>query len=172
MIDSMRASFRDMVLVDGGDAFGGRSELEKRKAEVVLRSMGIMGYDAFCVGETELEFGTEFLLDAARETKVPLVGANLVYHRTGKTVVQPYVIAKRSKVKVAIVGLIDNALLLPETEGQSDSLVVLDPIETARKLIPPLKKKVDIVVVLAHMGLAKSTKLANEVPEIDVSVFR
>jgi len=171
LIDSMRASFRDMVLVDGGDAFGGRSELEKRKAEVVLRSMGIMGYDAFCIGETELEFGTEFLLDAARETKVPLVGANLVYHRTGKTVVQPYVIAKRSKVKVAIVGLIDNALLLPETEGQSDSLVVLDPIETARKLIPPLKKKVDIVVVLAHMGLAKSTKLANEVPEIDVLVI-
>jgi 2',3'-cyclic-nucleotide 2'-phosphodiesterase (5'-nucleotidase family) len=166
----MRASFKDVVLVDAGDAFGGRSESEKRKAEVVLRSMGLMGYDAFCVGESELEFGTEFLLDAARETKVPLVSANLVYHRNGKTVVQPYVIARRAKVKVGIVGLLDNVLVLPQPEGESDSLVVLDPIETARKLIPPLKKRVDVVVVLAHMGFAKSTKLANEVPEIDVLV--
>jgi 2',3'-cyclic-nucleotide 2'-phosphodiesterase (5'-nucleotidase family) len=166
----MRASFKDVVLVDAGDAFGGRSESEKRKAEVVLRSMGLMGYDAFCVGESELEFGTEFLLDAARETKVPLVGANLVYYKTRKTVVQPYVIAKRAKVKVGIVGLLDDVLIMPEVEGESDSVVVLDPIETAKKLIPPLKKKVDVVVVLAHMGLAKSTKLANEVPEIDVLV--
>jgi len=170
LVDSMRASFKDVVLVDAGDAFGGRSESEKRKAEVVLRSMGIMGYDAFCVGESELEFGTEFLLDAARETKVPLVGANLVYHKTRKTVVQPYVIAKRAKVKVGIVGLLDDVLIMPEAEGESDSLVVLDPIETAKKLIPSLKKKVDVVVVLAHMGFAKCTKLANEVPEIDVLV--
>jgi 2',3'-cyclic-nucleotide 2'-phosphodiesterase (5'-nucleotidase family) len=166
----MRASFKDLFIVDGGDAFGGRSELEKRKAEVVMRSMGLMGYDAFCIGESELEFGTEFLLDISRETKVPLVSANIVYHRNGKTVVPPYVIAKRGKVKIGIVGLIDDALFLPQTEDGSDSLAILDAIETARKIVPPLKKKVDIVVVLAHMGLAKSTKLANEVPEIDVLV--
>jgi hypothetical protein len=80
------------------------------------------------------------------------------------------VIAKRGKVKVGIVGLLDDVLIMPEVEGESDSLVVLDPIEAAKKLIPPLKKKVDLVVVLAHMGLAKSTKLANEVPQIDVLV--
>lgn len=157
--------------MDAGDAFGGNSELEKRKAEVVLRCMGLMGYDALCVGELELELGTEFLLDAARETKVPLVNANLVYRRNGKTVVQPYLITKRGNVKVGIVGLIDNVLSVPPAASRPDSLVILDPVETAKKLIPSLKKKVDVVVVLAHMGIAKSTKLVNEVPQIDVLVI-
>lgn len=170
MIDSTRAAFRQFFVVDGGDAFGGRSEMDKRKADVVMRSMGVMGYDALCIGEGELEFGPEFLLDASREAKVPLVSANIVYYKTGKTLVQPYIIAKHGKAKVAVVGLMDDAILIPRTEGKSDSLVILDPISVAKKVIPSLKKKVDLVVVLAHMGLAKSTKLANEVPEIDVLV--
>ncbi|UCF79656.1 MAG: hypothetical protein JSW03_05295 [Candidatus Eiseniibacteriota bacterium] len=158
------------MLVDAGDAYQGRTEEQKRKSEVILRSMGLMGYDAFCVGESELSFGTEFLLDAAREEKLPLVCANLVYNKSGKTLVQPYVIKKFGKVKVAVIGLLDDVLVLPKAQAEYDSLVILGAIETAQQLVPQVRKKADVVVVLSHMGFAKSSKLATDVPDIDVIV--
>ncbi|KPJ61613.1 MAG: hypothetical protein AMJ46_00495 [Latescibacteria bacterium DG_63] len=158
-------------MVDAGDAFHGRTEEQKRKGEVVVRSMGLMGYDAWCIGESELSFGSEFLLEAAREEKLPLVCANLVYHRTGKTVGEPYIIRKYGKVKVAVVGLLDEVLVLPKPQaGYGDSLVTLDAIKTAQELIPAVRKTADVVVVLAHTGFAKSSKLARDVPGIDVIV--
>ncbi len=156
--------------MDAGDNFGGISEPEKRKAEVILRSMGAMGYDALGIGEVDLNYGVDFLLDTAREVKLPLVCANLVNYRTGKTLVQPYVMLKKGKVKVAVVGLIDDVLELVSARHGSDSLVVKDPFSVAHELIPTLKKKADVVVLLSHMGYAKSSKLAMEMPELDVLV--
>ncbi|MFH0777566.1 MAG: multiheme c-type cytochrome [Candidatus Eisenbacteria bacterium] len=167
----MRAEHDGLLLVDAGDSFGGRNETEKRKAEVLLRCMSAMRYDACGIGENELNFGKNFLLDASRELKLPFVCANLVDHGSGKPVAEPYVIKKQGKLKVGIVGLLDDVLVLPKVEGETGDLVIVDAIETAKKIIPPLKKKVDLVVVLAHVGFAKSSRLANEVPEIDVMVI-
>jgi len=158
------------LLVDAGDNFGGISDPEKRKAEVILRGMGAMGYDALGIGEVDLNYGVDFLLDTAREAKVPLVCANLINYRTGKSLVQPYVVLKRGKLKVAVLGLIDNVLELINARQGTDSLVVTDPIQVAHELIPALKKKADVVVLLSHMGYAKSSKLAMEIPELDVLV--
>jgi 2',3'-cyclic-nucleotide 2'-phosphodiesterase (5'-nucleotidase family) len=159
-----------MVLVDAGDNFGGISEPDKRKAEVILRSIGTMGYDALGIGEVELNYGTEWLLDTAREAKVPLVCANLINYRTGKPLVQPYVMLKRGKIKVAVMGLLDDVLELAHPKQNSDSLIIEDPMKVAHELIPVLKKKADVVVLLAHMGYAKSSRLAMEIPELDVLV--
>jgi 2',3'-cyclic-nucleotide 2'-phosphodiesterase (5'-nucleotidase family) len=156
--------------VDAGDNFGGISEPEKRKAEVILRSMGAIGYDALGIGEVDLNYGVDWLLDTAREAKLPLVCANLVSHRTGKPIVEPYLMLKRGKVKVAVLGLMDDVLELVNPRHGSDSLVVTDPIQLAHELIPTLKKKADVVVLLSHMGYAKSSKLAMEIPELDVLV--
>ena len=157
--------------MDAGDNFGGISEPEKRKSEVILRSMGAMGYDALGIGEVELNYGVDFLLDTAREAKLPLVCANLYSKRTGKTLVQPYLIAKRGKIKVAVLGLMDDVLELTDPrQSPQDSLIIKDPIMVAHELIPTLKKKADIVVLLSHMGYAKSSKLAMEIPELDVLV--
>ncbi len=129
-----------------------------------------MSYDALCIGESELSFGGEFLLEAAREEKIPLICANLVYDKTGKTIGKPYILKKFGKVKVAIVGLLDDVLVLPKPQAKYDSLVILGAIETAETLVPSLRKKADVVVVLAHMGFAKSSRLASKVPGIDVIV--
>ena len=159
------------MLVDAGDNFGGISEPEKRKSEVILRSMGAMGYDALGIGEVELNYGVDFLLDTAREAKLPLVCANLISRRTGKNLVQPYVMLKRGGVKVAVLGLMDDVLELTDPrQSPGDSLIIRDPIQVAHELIPMLKKKADIVVLLSHMGYAKSSKLATEIPELDVLV--
>lgn len=45
-----------------------------------------------------------------------------------------------------------------------------DPLDTARTFGPPLRKEVDLLVVLSHLGLRTDVHLAGQVPGIDLNV--
>jgi 2',3'-cyclic-nucleotide 2'-phosphodiesterase (5'-nucleotidase family) len=138
----------------------------------MVQMMDKMGYSAATIGERELTFGQTYLLNAFKNTKIALVSANVVYADTKKPFLAPYVIRKAGNVRVAFTGLIgkDPGMAFRKHAGDRE-LTVLDPIETAKTLVPELHKKADVVVVLSHLGLTEGQKLAIEVPGIDVMVM-
>src|SRR5262249_20318637 len=77
------------------------------------------------------------------------------------------VIKKKMGVNVAIVGLISRTIPLGVAQ---DSTIVDDPLMTAQKIIPEVRKKAQVVVLLAHMGRVDAEDLASQVPGIDVLV--
>lgn len=156
--------------MDAGDYFGLAGEQDSLKSGFMVQMMDKLGYTAATIGERELSFGQRYLLDTFKKTKIDLVSANVVFADTKKPLAKPYVIRKVGTVKVAITGLVGKDLPYRKIAGDPE-LTVLDPFETAKKLIPELKKKADVVVVLAHLGLTDNQKLTIEVPGIDVMVF-
>lgn len=56
------------------------------------------------------------------------------------------------------------------TSGQPASYNILDPASTLNQLMPELRDKCDIVMVLSHLGLNGSKQLAREVNEIDIVI--
>ncbi|HET7498373.1 MAG TPA: multiheme c-type cytochrome [Candidatus Eisenbacteria bacterium] len=136
----------------------------------MVQMMDKLGYDVATLGERELSFGQAFLLDAFKKTKIDLVSANVVYADTKKPFLKPYVIRKAGTVRVAFTGLMQKDLITRQHPGDKP-LEILDPTETAKKLIPELRKKADVVVLLSHLGLTDGQKLTIEVPGIDVMVF-
>ena len=50
-----------MLLVSGGDVYGGSDAYNRLKCQFIARMMDRFGYDAVALGETDLDFG----LDAA-----------------------------------------------------------------------------------------------------------
>ncbi|MEK7348149.1 MAG: multiheme c-type cytochrome [Candidatus Eisenbacteria bacterium] len=156
--------------MDAGDFFGFGGVQDSLKSGFLVEMMDRLEYDVVTLGEREFSFGQRYLLDTLRKTKIDVVSANLVFADTKKPFVKPYVIRKVGSVRVAFTGLIwkDAKLRTVPTES---ALEILDPIETARTLIPQLRKKADIVVVLSHLGLLEGQRLTVEVPGIDVMVF-
>jgi len=136
----------------------------------MVQMMDKLGYDVATLGERELSFGQAFLLDSFKKTKIDLVSANVVYADTKKPFLKPYVIRKAGTVRVAFTGLMQKDLITRQHAGDKP-LEILDPTETAKKLIPELRKKADVVVLLSHLGLTDGQKLTIEVPGIDVMVF-
>jgi hypothetical protein len=145
-------------------------EQDSLKSSFMVHAMNQLSYDVATIGEREFNFGQQFLLDCFKQTKIDLVSANVVYTDTKKPFVKPYVIRKAGTVRVAFTGLLGKDLKF-RTLPSERSLTVLDPVETAKTLIPELRKKADIVVVLSHMGLPDGQKLTLEVPGIDVMIF-
>ena len=156
--------------MDAGDFFGFGGVQDSLKSEFMVQTMDRLKYDVVTIGERELGFGQKFLLDTFKKTKIDVVSANLVFANTKKPFVKPYVVRKVGSVRVAFTGLIWKDAKL-RTIPSDSPLEILDPIETARKLIPELRKKADVVVVLSHLGLPEGQRLTVEVPGIDVMVF-
>jgi hypothetical protein len=136
----------------------------------MVHAMDQLGYDVVTLGEREFNFGQKFLLDAFKQTKIDLVSANIVYAASKKPFVKPYVIRKEGPLRVAVTGVLGKTIKF-KTSPADQELEVLDPTETLQKLIPELRKKADIVVVLSHQGLPEGSRLITDVPGMDVMIF-
>lgn len=156
--------------MDAGDFFGGGGEQDSLKSLFMVQAMDRLGYDVVTLGEREFNYGQAFLLDCLKKTKIDVVSANLVYAGDQKPFVKPYVIRKVGSVRVAFFGLIGKESKI-RTLASERALEIKDPFQTAKDLIPQLRKKADVVVLLSHLGLTEGQKLTLEVPGVDVMVF-
>jgi 2',3'-cyclic-nucleotide 2'-phosphodiesterase (5'-nucleotidase family) len=167
-IDSTRLRYGDPVLVDAGDWSAAGPEGEA-KSRFLMGMMQSLGYGAVTVGELELAHGyRNFLERAKRYPKLTIVQANLRDRASGALLWKPYVVIKRQGVRVAVAGLLSKTVALGAVQ---DSLTVDEPLAVAAKLVPEMRKKADIVVLLAHMGRVDAEDLASQVPGIDVLVI-
>jgi len=162
--------FPNHFRVDTGDFFGTAGEQDSLKSAFMVQAMDKLHYDVVTLGEREFSFGQAFLLNTFKKTKIDLVSANLVYADTKKPFVKPYVIRRMCGVRVAFFGLIGKDMNI-RTLPSEHALLVEDPFATAKALVPELRKKADIVVLLSHIGLTDGQRLTLEVPGIDVMVF-
>src|SRR5882672_2883425 len=146
--------FPNHLRVDAGDFFGAAGAQDSLKSAFLVEAMDKLGYDAVTLGEREFNFGQAFLLSTFKKTKIDVVSANLVYADTKKPFVKPYTVRKICGVRVAFFGL-----------------MVEDPVATAKVLLPEMRKKADVIVLLSHLGLTEGQRLTLDAPGIDVMVF-
>ena len=156
--------------MDAGDFFGIGGEQDSLKSAFMVQAMDKLGYDVVTLGEREFSFGQAFLLDCLKKSKMEVVSSNLIYADTKKPFVKPYVIRKVGPIRVAIFGLIGKDSKI-RTLASERALEVKDPVETAKALVPQLRKKAEVVVLLSHLGLTDGQRLTLETSGIDVMIF-
>ncbi len=136
--------------------------------------MGIAQYDVVGIGEAELRYGLGFLRSQIKAHDLPAVSANLVYLDSGDYIVEPYSVVKRGGFKVgvtAVSGELESFRGKESLKDWRDQNVTLSDPETAlTEVIDRMrqKEKVDLVIVLSHMGYEEGAKLGEAIPGIDV----
>lgn len=173
VVNQTRAGSRwPVLLTDSGDTTHGSGDLARAfRGGSIVAVMNAMGYDAMVPGNHDFQWHSGDLLRNLRASQFPWVCANVVYRDTGKLFLQPYVVKEVAGVRIALFGLTNNLL---ETQpriyvsGPELGLRVLDPTEVASRLVPELRQKADIVVLLSHLGRGADVALAKAVPGIDL----
>lgn len=155
------------LLVDAGDIVDGTPLSVEYGGEADFAAVSAAGYDIMTLGNHEFGVSLEELNQNIRIASFPIVCANLVDRKSGKLLLPPYAIYDFEGAKIAVFGLTTPS---PEYKAAKDGLDFLDPCETAKKLVPELKKRADIVIALSHLGSAEDEKLAKAAPGIDVIV--
>lgn len=159
---------RTVLVLDAGNTIYGQALAVQSQGQVIVESMSAMGYDAMTVGQSDLRFGLDVLLQRADEANFPLLSCNLVDRANGQRLLDPYVVLERDGIRIGILGVTD-----PEAATismVSDQVAVIDPVEAVREYLPALREKSDVVIVLSHLGVEEDGRLARVFPAIDIIV--
>ncbi len=136
------------------------------KANLIIESFNLMGYDAMEIGDDDLLLGKEFLVGLSQKARFPFLASNLLDEETGKPLFRTQLIKNINGLRIGIFGL-----LSPDTfQGQSDprrkGLVFQSPVETAHALVRELQPKTDLILLLSHLAYPKDVELAQTVQGI------
>ena len=166
-IKEIRAENKNTLVLHAGDDLSrGDMVTSCFGGEANMLAMESAGYDAYTPGNGDFYFGVNNLIKQTSLVKFPTLMANIVYKKDEKLIFQPYVIKEIGGIRVAILGL----GYIHEEHPSSKLLNLLDPITVAKKYIPILRDKSDIIIALTHIGIGADFLLAGKVPEIDVIV--
>lgn len=164
----------NILMLDAGDMFQGLPFANIEKGHSIVEIVNQVGYDAMTIGNHEFDFGADNLMSIMDKLNYPVIAANVL--KGEEQAVQPYIVKEFDDVKVGVFGM-----ATPETAFKThpDNVVgytFADIIETADATVKTLKEteKVDVVVMLSHLGLEEgdytSDLVAKGVEGIDVIV--
>ncbi|MFH0795705.1 MAG: DUF1573 domain-containing protein [Candidatus Omnitrophota bacterium] len=168
LVKEYRQKEKNVLLLDSGDFFPVLAE--KERAFCVVEGMNLLKYDAVALGDQEFLYGQEFIREVIAKAKFPFLSATIVDEKTGNYFTRHYIIKEFSGIKVAIIGLTSPKAFFFFPREQIEGLKILDPVETVRRIIEKIKGRVDLIVVLSHLGYEEDERLAKEVAGIDVIV--
>ncbi len=167
-IQALKGTNRHSIVVSAGDLIGASPLLSALfHDEPTIEAMNLIGLDLNAVGNHEFDEGTEELLRMQRGGCHPVDGcqdeddfagadfkflaANVVNSR-GRTLFDPYRIAKFDGAKVAFIGMtLEGTPNIVSPSGVA-GYSFLDEADTANALIAKIKKQTDAIVVLIHEG--------------------
>jgi sulfur-oxidizing protein SoxB len=170
LLNQAREERQGQVLVfDGGDTIHGTHAAVKTQGEALIPILNTMHFDAM-TAHWEFAYGTEQLRKVVKQLSYPLLACN-VYDQTSHELVFPaYKLCEASGLRVGVIGIaatiVDKTMPASFSKGLYFTLgneEVLTYISVLRN-----EEKVDLVVVLSHLGFPQDVKLAEEVPGIDI----
>ncbi len=159
-------SEKPSLLLSAGDMIQGSNWANLSEGESVIEIMNAMGFDAMVVGNHEFDFGKDILKKRISEAKFPVLGANV----EGLDILKPYVIKQISGIKIAIIGIVTEDTPVSTHPRNGIGLTFLSPENTVKKYTEELKDKVEIIIVLSHIGHYADRILAEKVKGIDIIV--
>jgi 5'-nucleotidase/UDP-sugar diphosphatase len=157
---------RPSLFLAAGDMIQGDNWANLFQGASVIELMNAMKFDAMVVGNHEFDFGQEVLKKRIAEAHFPVLGANV----TGFPPLKPYVLKNVGGIRIAIIGVITPETAETTHPRNVTGLTFLPAENTVRRFLPKLKPRVDLVLVLSHLGYPADRRLAESVPGIDVIV--
>jgi 2',3'-cyclic-nucleotide 2'-phosphodiesterase (5'-nucleotidase family) len=154
------------VFLAAGDMIQGNTWANLSEGRSVIEAMNAMGFDAMVVGNHEFDFGKAVLARRVAEANFPVLAANV----TGLDYLKPYVIKEVGGIRAGIIGVVTEETPAATHPSNLEGLTFLPVAKTVERYVNELKGKVDIIIVLSHIGYNADMKLAADVKGIDVIV--
>lgn len=160
LVKEKRAENPNTILLDCGDLIQGSPLTflyNQKNTDVpnpMILALNEMRYDAFAVGNHDIEQGKPVFDRCREESEFPWLAANCV-REDGKTYFDPYVVLEVGGVRIGILGMCTPGVPLWVNEDLYPGMEFRDMVDTAEKWVPILLKeeKVDLLIGLFHAGI-------------------
>lgn len=177
IVDSVRAEYPDVLLIDAGDAVQGTLYYTLYGGEAEMKAMNALGYDLAILGNHDFDNGIENLAENLRNSNATWITTN--YDIAGSALdglLVPYVINEYDGKRVAFMGINLNPEGMISTRNYP-GVKYLDIYKAANSTAWSLRhnEKADLVVAITHIGyddpaLPDDIDLARSSEDIDIII--
>lgn len=151
---------RDIILLDNGDLLQGDpivyyyNYIDTSTKHIAAIICNYMQYDAFCMGNHDLEGGPNVYNRFNRQVDFPILSANIINSKTQTNYFTPYTIIRRANKKVAVIGLTTPKVPTWLPQSLIEDMEFKDMLETAKFWVKHIQQneKPDVLVGLFHAG--------------------
>ncbi|WP_050926201.1 2',3'-cyclic-nucleotide 2'-phosphodiesterase [Vibrio harveyi] len=172
LVKQAREEAVNSVLVDNGDLIQGSpmgdymaaKGINAGEIHPVYKAMNQLDYDVGNIGNHEFNYGLEFLKNSIDGANFPYVSANVFDKKTGEHYFKPYLIKKHTfkdtdgqshEIKVGYIGFVPPQIMVWDKKNLEGKVFAEDITETAKKLVPQMKKEgADVIVAIPHSGIS------------------
>ena len=158
VVKNFRTEHKNVLLLDSGDLLQGTpmvyyfNHIENTLPNPMILTMNYMQYDAFTVGNHDIEQGSEVYLKAQRESAFPWLAANGISN-DGQPFFEPYTIITRNGIKIGIIGLTTPAIPMWLDKRLYPDIEWYDMVTTAKSRAEQIRDSVDVMIGLFHAGM-------------------
>ncbi len=165
LIAKARAAAPLSLLFDSGDFLQGsplsdrlaQKEIAAPHSHPVIDAMNLLQFDAVTLGNHDLDFGLPYLAEALAQARFSIVSANLTLPAPLQQHIKRFVMLERhdpatgKPIKIGVTGCLPAETL----QGAEPAIQVSPVAATLSTAVAEMKAKgADVIVVLAHCGLA------------------
>jgi 2',3'-cyclic-nucleotide 2'-phosphodiesterase (5'-nucleotidase family) len=168
MMDAARLE-GPVVALDCGDTIHGTYPVVKSQGEDMVPILNQMGLGAM-TGHWEFAYGPRQFQSITRRLDYPMLAVNCYQEKNDKPCYPPYTILEEENLQIGVVGvaatIVDKVMPPHFSEGIYFTLGNEELPGYINKLRN--EERVDLVVLISHLGFPQEVKLAGEVEGIDV----
>jgi 2',3'-cyclic-nucleotide 2'-phosphodiesterase (5'-nucleotidase family) len=170
IFNQVRHDQPDQVLVfDCGDTIHGTYAAVKSKGEALIPILNEMNFDAM-TAHWEFAYGPKQFMNITRKLDYPMLAVNCYNEKNDQLIFKPYHTMEKNNLRLGIIGIaatiVDKVMPTHFSEGIYFTLGNEELSYYVEKLRN--EEKVDMIIVISHLGFPQEVKLAMETEGIDV----
>ncbi len=178
MIEKKRRSSggkKNCLLIDCGDTIPGSIIGAISNGRAAASLLNVLEYDAWIIGNHDLEFGFNTLLDIAADSSADIMAANLIPERKNNFI--KWKLYEKNGIKIAVIGLTSPHIKEWLWGDKVKNFKLVPTIKTMDSVMPDvLKSKPDVLILAIHQGRFSParlkgfniTKIAKKYPQINI----
>ncbi len=164
MVDQIKQDNPEGTLfVDGGDLIQGSGESVLTNGKIFPSLIHKMDYDLLMPGNWEVIYGKEVMIDVMSNYGAQVIVSNMFHEENQEPLFPPYWITEKRGVKIGFIAYNDPDVPVRQNPMFSEGIYFTQVDYNLKKLVDNMKEKekVDLLFLMAHIGISKQISLAN-----------
>lgn len=170
LFKELKARGWPIVAMDCGGLVKGFGRQAELKFHLSVDAMQKMGYDAIGLGKTDLRLPAGELLSRVASSEgapSPFLSANVAIFGFAAGMTADHRIVDAGGQRIGITSILGTSW---QKEINNSDVEMADPAARLREVLPKLKERSDVLVLLAHATMDESKRLGEAFPDFDIVV--
>lgn len=160
-----------VIFLDGGDTFHGTYPAVHTRGQALVPVLNAL-HPAAMTAHWEFAYTPSGFKKITQQLTYPMLAMNVYEKETGQLFFKPYEVVEAGGLRIGVAGIASNIVDKTMPPQFSEGLYFTNGREELPGIVHALREeeKVDLVVMLSHLGFPQDMQLLKEVPGVDVDL--